>query len=131
MSTIVIAKSILSSNLALKLETRFHSFPSIERLNIAEPGTVERFPHFPTLKGLTLTNLPPTCDDWTWMKTLESLQDFDVSVKGRTGGTARLHVHGKKAEWIAITDEEALPTLMNGFEHLPQNIKTKVQCNIE
>ena len=81
------------------------------------------------IKRLTVKNIPQDYTDWKWVDTLQDLEDLDVSLGGIGEETRRLHVHDGKAEWINITDDNAVPILVNVLSNLPTNFKEKVYTN--
>ena len=119
----------LTSEWCTRLEECVQSLPHLNTLNITKPTTVERFPHTTTIQRLTLKSIPPGSYDWKWLRTLHNLVDIDVSVRGSTRDIGRLHVHGDKAEWIGIIEDEAVRSLMGVQDNLPQYIRDKVQSS--
>ena len=95
-------------------------------MEVTEPQTGPKIPTPARIKRLAVNNIPQDYDDWKWLDTLQDLEDIDVSVGGIGEETGRLHVHDVQAEWINITDGNAVPILVNVLSNLPNNFKEKV-----
>ena len=128
-TSVEILECKVTSEWCTHLEKGFQSSPRLDKLNITKPTAVERFPHTTTIQRLTLKCIPPKSYEWKWLRTLHILVDIDVSVRGTTRDIGRLHVHGDKAEWIGIIEDEAVITLMGVQDNLPQYIRDKVQSS--
>ena len=95
-------------------------------MEVTEPQTGFEIPTPARIKILSVKNIPQDYNDWKWLNTLQDLEDLDVSVGGIGEETGRLHVHDGKAEWINITDDNAVPILVNVLSNLPTNYQPKV-----
>ena len=73
-----------------------------------------------------LKSVPPDCDDWLWLRSVESLTDIDVSIAGEKGDAGRLHIDEDRAEWIGLSDDNALAGLVKVIDNLPIQLRKKV-----
>ena len=112
-----------------QLETVFKSLQHLDNTEVTEPQTGTKIPTPARIKRLTVNNIPQDYNDWKWLNTLQDFEDIDVSVGGIGEETGRLHVHDVQAEWINITDDNAVPILVNVLINLPTNFKEKVYTN--
>ena len=126
-TSVEILECKVTSEWCTHLEKGFQSSPRLDKLSITKPTAVERFPHTTTIQRLTLKSIPPGSYDWQWLRTLHNLVDVDVSIRGSTRDIGRLHVHGGKAEWIGINEDEAVTILTRVHANLTEIIQTKVQ----
>ena len=117
MTTIAMSACKLSGE---QLETCFKSLQHLDNKEVTKIPTPAR------IKRLTVDNIPQDYSDWKWLNTLQHFEDIDVSVEGIGEETGRLHVHGVQAEWINITDDNAVPIIVNVLSNLPTNFKEKV-----
>ena len=109
-----------------QLETGFRSLQHMDNTEVTEPQTGFKIPTPARIKRLAVNNIPQYYSDWKWLNTLQHFEDIDVWVGGIGEETGRLHVHDVQAEWINITDNNAVPILVNVLSNLPTNFKDKV-----
>ena len=112
-----------------QLETGFRSLQHLDNKEVTEPQTGTKIPTPAGIKRLTVKNIPQDYSDWKWLDTLQHFEDIDVSVGGIGEERGHLHVHDFQAEWINITDNNAVPILVNVLSNLPANFKEKVLTN--
>ena len=129
LTTIKMSACKFSSESCAQLQTGFKSLKHLDNMEVTEPQTGFKIPTPAGIKRLAVNNIPQDYNDWKWLDTLQDLEDIDVSVGDIGKETGRLYVHDCKAEWIKITDDNAVPILVNVLSNLPTNFQLKVFTN--
>ena len=123
-----IMKCRLTSSVSKRIQDSFESLPNVEIMEITAPTTVDQFPHLTTVRRLKCMGVPSDSNDWQWISKLHELSDIEVTVKGTAHYIGCLRVYDDKAEYMDISDDDAVQTLVDVSDNLPSNMRNKVSA---
>ena len=123
-----IMKCHLTSSVSKRIQDSFETLPDVEIMEITAPTTVDQFPHLTTVRRLKFMGVPSDSNDWQWIGNLQELSDIKVIVKGKAQDIGCLHVYDDKAEYMDISDDEVVQTLVDVSDNLPSNMRNKVSA---
>ena len=121
-------KCHLTSSVSKRIQYSFESLPNVEIMEITAPTTVDQFPHLTTVRRLKFMGIPSDSNDWQWISKLQELSDIKVTVKGKAQDIGCLRVYDDKAEYMDISDDDAVQTLVDVSDNLPSNMRNKVSA---
>ena len=121
-------KCRLTSSVSKRIQDSFESLTNVEIMEITAPTTVDQFPHLTTVRRLKFMGVPSDSNDWQWIGNLQELSDIEVKVRGTAHDIGCLHVYGDKAEYLDISEDEAVQTLVDVSDNLPSNMRNKVSA---
>ena len=117
----------LTSTLPGRLTEALNSLPRLETVIIGDPTALHCFPHPSSVQCLKLFNIPPDCDDWEWLKTVDKLTELHISIREEEEDSGRPQVH--KADHNSVTDSKTTLTVTKFMSNLPKTL-TKLHVSI-
>ena len=117
----------LTFTLPERLSDAFNSFPRLERVIIDNPTALHCFPHPRSVQCLKLLNIPPDCDDWAWLRNVDTLTELHISIREEQEDSGGQHVH--KADRNSVASSRTASTLTKVKSHLPARL-TKLVVSV-
>ena len=113
---------MLTSQISPNLLVVVSVFPSLRKVVISQPTSVQQFPHLSSIYCLNLIDIPMDCNDWQWLAEVENLREFELSLIGADDMFGSLQVHENKAVFKSKTDIQIVSTLAKITSHLPMKL---------
>ena len=113
---------MLTSQISSHLLVVVSVFPSLRKVVISQPTSVQQFPHLSSIHCLNLLDITIDCNDWQWLAEVENLSEFELSLLGADDMPGSLQVQDNKAVFKSIADIQIVSTLTKITSHLPMKL---------
>ena len=110
----------LTFTLPGRLTDAFNSLPRLETVIMRNPTALHCFPHPSSVHCLKLLNIPPDCDDWEWVRNVDTLTELHISIREEQEDSGGQQIH--KANRYSGASSRTASTLTKVMSHLPNTL---------